>query len=148
MPFQVVYTSSAIRRMEAEDLSQILREARERNERLDVTGMLLYNDGNFLQVLEADDEETVRNLYERIKGDERHHMVITLMDQPADERDFSDWTMGFRDLAGLAEEDLPEGFTRFMKGETPEGRTSDAPSHAYEALLHFRNMDDPSQHLT
>lgn len=148
MPFQVVYTSSATRRMGPEDLAQILDEARERNQRLGITGMLLYNEGNFLQVLEGADEATVRDLYEHIKVDERHHMVITLMDEQADQRDFDEWTMGFRDLGDLGPGDLPEGYTRFMQGQTPDAALGGEAGHAYRALLHFRDMDDSSHHLT
>lgn len=138
MPFQVVYTSSATRQLHTEDLAQILREARERNHRLDVTGMLLYNEGTFLQVLEGD-EETVTALYERIKGDERHHRVVTLMNQPAKKRAFGKWMMGFRNLDNLPTEDLPEGYLHLMKGP-PSDDKAGGPQHAYETLLHFRNV--------
>ena len=47
------YVSSAVRKLDDHELLEVLRVARKNNERLGVTGMLLYHDGNFMQILEA-----------------------------------------------------------------------------------------------
>ena len=43
-----VYVSSAVRPLTEDEILDILLVARQNNERLGVTGMLLYRDGNFL----------------------------------------------------------------------------------------------------
>ena len=48
-----VYVSSATRHLSEDENIGILRSAREHNEKSGVTGMLLYRDGNFMQVLEG-----------------------------------------------------------------------------------------------
>ncbi len=63
--FFLVYVSSATRPFSGEDLRALLATCRKNNAELGVTGMLLYKDGNFMQVLEGD-EEAVRGLYEKI----------------------------------------------------------------------------------
>src|SRR4028119_1894045 len=95
--FFLVYVSSATRPFSREDLRVLLETCRKNNAELGVTGMLLYKDGNFMQVLEGD-EGAVRGLYARIAADPRHGGEITLQQGFAEGRQFPDWSMGFRDL--------------------------------------------------
>lgn len=138
MLYQIVYTSSATRPLSSDELAVILEEARARNEQLDVTGMLLYNDGNFLQVIEGQ-KATLFELYDMIRSDRRHTGVITLAEQSIEERSFEDWRMSFRRLDSLAPEDVPAGYTDFWGREAEE--FDKAPGHIHAALRHFRDMD-------
>ncbi len=63
--FFLVCVSSATRPFSGEDLRALLETCRKNNAGSGVTGMLLYRDGKFMQVLEGD-EGTVRALYEGI----------------------------------------------------------------------------------
>jgi hypothetical protein len=54
-----------------EDLVALLQRSRCNNERLGITGLLLYKDGNIIQVLERPDE-TVRDLFRTISADPLH----------------------------------------------------------------------------
>lgn len=72
----------------------MLEQARELNASNDVSGLLLYRDGAFLQVLEGE-RSRVHETYERIRADSRHTRVTTLIDEPAAQREFPDWRMGF-----------------------------------------------------
>lgn len=91
----IVYVSAATRLMDDEELERLLQEARRNNLRLDVSGLLLYGDGNFMQLLEGP-EAVVRELYARICRDPRHHMVTTVFDESGLAREFSDWSMAYR----------------------------------------------------
>jgi hypothetical protein len=51
--FHLVYFSSATKECTKPELQKLLDEARKKNTKLGVTGMLLYKDGNFMQVLKA-----------------------------------------------------------------------------------------------
>ncbi len=138
----IMYTSTAIRPMDVTDLSDLLRQARDKNDRLGVTGMLLYRSGSFLQLIEGE-AETLRGLYATIRDDARHRNVITLMDEAAEARDFESWTMGFRHLGDVGPGEMPEGFTSFMeKGFEDESFRSD-PSYGRQMLLHFQEIDTP-----
>ena len=77
-----------------EELIELLNSSRERNKARDITGMLLYCDGQFIQILEGP-RESVKQLYNRILSDPRHTMVLKLFEQPIQERCFPDWSMGF-----------------------------------------------------
>jgi hypothetical protein len=52
--FHLVYASSAARPFTTLELQAFLEQARQKNARFGVTGMLLYKDGNFMQALEGD----------------------------------------------------------------------------------------------
>jgi len=106
MIFQLMYTSTAAHPMSETELIEVLTEARRFNAEHEITGMLLYLDGTFVQVLEGE-EQTVRDLYARILLDPRHHGCKTYLEEYVPERDFPEWTMGFRSLPGIKPEQLP-----------------------------------------
>lgn len=91
----LIYISSAKNSLHEGDLCNILDESRERNKELNVTGMLLYMNDSFMQVLEGR-HENVNHIYEKISQDPRHHDLHHLGTYPLKERNFSDWTMGFK----------------------------------------------------
>jgi hypothetical protein len=93
-----VYVSSAHKLMGDEELLELLRVARQNNESRDITGMLLYRDGNFLQVLEGP-ASAVDALIDKIKRDTRHHGIILMSRRGIEERQFSDWRMAFRNMS-------------------------------------------------
>ena len=100
-----IYTSAASREFETEELAELLRASRENNARLGLTGMLLYAEGTFFQVLEGQ-PDVVDELYTKIKRDRRHEQVTLIIKETIDERYFDDWTMGFHkisreELAGI-----------------------------------------------
>lgn len=94
MVYEIIYTSAASRLLDPGELSAILESARRNNQRLGVTGILLYANGSFLQVLEGD-EPVVRELYGRIHGDARHYRVRVLRERTVPTRSFGTWSMGF-----------------------------------------------------
>lgn len=69
-------------------------QAQALNERRHVTGVLVYGDGQFMQVLEGE-EKIVRDLYARIAQDKRHHNIFKLADKAIATRTFPDWSMAF-----------------------------------------------------
>ena len=97
MLVQLLYFSTASHPMSQQDFETILAKAREKNERLNVTGMLLYYDGTFKQVLEGE-QSIVRQLFEIIKNDKRHKAVNLVIEKPINQRSFPSWSMAFRKL--------------------------------------------------
>jgi len=91
---RVVYSSAARPGVDRAMLDSILEKARTFNAAHGLTGLLLFRDGIFLQLLEGH-EFDVRQLYEKICMDSRHTRVTKLIDEPITERDFSTWSMGF-----------------------------------------------------
>ena len=132
----LIYASSAVRHLSAEELLAILTKAREKNGRLGITGMLLYKNGNFLQALEGS-EKAVTDLLAVIRQDPRHYEIMVIAKRPIQQRDFSEWKMGFVDLNNPEIQAVP-GFSVFLKESLDSERITQNPSIAYEFLLTFK----------
>jgi hypothetical protein len=91
---QLTYVSEACSGFEEHQIPELLRSIRPANARHHITGMLLYIQGTFLQILEGEAPE-VDALYERIASDQRHRNVTLLIRQNVAERGFADWTMDY-----------------------------------------------------
>jgi hypothetical protein len=109
--FRILYISTAARPLSDSELRDLLRGSHERNERAGITGMLLYKDEAFMQLLEGP-EPAVKTLFEKISKDARHHGVIALLEGPVDCRQFPTSLMAFRDL-GRGAAHLP-GYSEFL----------------------------------
>ncbi len=94
---QCIYASKATPSFEAQDIPQLLEHARRRNTADDITGMLLYVERNFFQVLEGEDA-VVAASFARIRDDARHSRVTQIIREPIFERSFFEWTMGFANV--------------------------------------------------
>ena len=108
--YQIVYASEATNEFSADDIRQLLSVARAKNKIGLITGMLVFCDGQFLQVLEGNDPDVIRT-YDRIAGDQRHDNIIALHRGYSHVgKTFTGSAMGFHSLALNA--DLPQGFVR------------------------------------
>jgi len=96
----VVYDSAAAPGLSSFDVDEIITASRTRNKRDGVTGMLLLEDGRFLQVLEGPEAE-VRALMLQIEQDQRHERVRILADGFQSGRRFPDWAMARGHVAEL-----------------------------------------------
>ena len=97
----VIYTSNAAPHFTVRDLSDVLAASRRNNARWHLSGVLLFESGTFLQVVEGPAWPLERAL-ERIRGDARHSGMDVLSDMETHKRYFPDWAMGSRELDGDA----------------------------------------------
>lgn len=93
----LIYVSSARVPFTTDELHALLEVSCTNNEKLGITGMLLYKGGNFLQILEGE-EQAVTAMYDRVRKDPRHHDVTRILQEPIAERFFAEWSMGFGNL--------------------------------------------------
>ena len=94
----LVYISRAIRLFPSTELAELLYRARERNQQNGVTGLLLYKDRSFIQLLEGS-REAIHTIFTVIKNDSRHFRLKVLIDcEPIHDREFPDWSMGFQNM--------------------------------------------------
>ena len=134
--FQIVYTSTASAPFGKPELTDLLKGSVVRNTRAGITGLLLYQDGTFMQALEGE-APVVKSLFDKISRDPRHHNIIPLIQEPIAERNFPSSAMAFRDLntPGLREQ---PGYSEFLN--TPlngDLLAKDIPK-CYRLLLHFK----------
>lgn len=97
MLFSLVYVSRAVAPVAREELVGLLRQARAHNEAARLTGILLYRDQTFVQLLEGQ-RARVESLYASIREDPRHTDVTTVVTRDQLDRQFPDWSMGFSNL--------------------------------------------------
>lgn len=94
---RLLYVSGATRSLTQSDLDAILAVSRLNNGREGITGMLLWADGAFIQVLEGS-ESAVRRLVGRIERDDRHRNLMVILEETVSSRVFGAWEMGFKKL--------------------------------------------------
>jgi hypothetical protein len=95
--YYLIYASAAAYEMDDAELLELLRQARNNNEALGVTGLLLYRNGNFMQLLEGE-QEKVQQLFRKVERDPRHYGVMILSEGELDRRRFDAWAMAFKNL--------------------------------------------------
>lgn len=96
MPYQLIYSSQASRPMTATGLEEILLDARAGNNARDITGILVYVDGVFLQIIEGD-REAVLHLMTSLGKDSRHNSIKIIHEAEIEERTFASWRMAYLD---------------------------------------------------
>lgn len=94
---QLIYVSMAQHEFDDDVLDAILASSVRHNTHQQITGMLIYAEGNFLQVLEGP-PVAVDDTMARIAADPRHCDLMVLGRLQVVQRDFEQWSMGFRRL--------------------------------------------------
>jgi Sensors of blue-light using FAD len=141
--FRMAYVSGAAVPFNRVMLIDLLEQASKRNASAGVTGLLLYKDSQFMQILEGP-ESAVKATFKRVSRDRRHHGIIVLLKEPASERFFPDSSMAFRDL------DLPEhqkvpGYKEFLDTPLTGKEFAAHPSRCEQLLLLFKKVH-PRKH--
>jgi hypothetical protein len=132
----LTYVSSATRLLPVEALRGLLDQARRNNGRDDITGILLYRDGNFMQTIEGP-EQAISQLHSRLEADPRHTGVSVLLTGEREDRRFDGWSMGFRDLGDVTVRDTP-GFSEFLNTPLTAAAFGENPSASEQLLLVFK----------
>lgn len=131
---QIAYASCTRGLLSSGQIMDILKVSRENNTKSGITGMLLYKNGNVLQVIEGKRDD-VRQLFDVISVDERHYGVLKLYEREIAEREFPEWVMGFSDLNEGEARHL-EGFSEFLDPEFDIQQLK--PSSAMSLLSTFK----------
>lgn len=95
--FQLIYVSQATSSIQLDEIENILEASRANNQVEQVTGMLMYKDRLFVQILEGE-KDHVFSVYNRVKDDSRHQGVQIIEELEVPKRQFDQWIMGFKFL--------------------------------------------------
>ncbi len=132
---EIVYVSLACEEMTTEQLQTLLQVCRAHNELAGVSGVLIYYEREFLQLLEGEANE-VKALFDRIAGDHWHQQVYKLWDEPITQRSYPDWSMAFVDQALI--EAVPGAVSPAWLVQGLRASMKDA-SNGKKLLLNLRN---------
>lgn len=118
--FQLVYISRAHDGICYSDIQEILESSRQYNQKHNLTGLLVYKDDHFLQILEGD-QEFVQEAFSEFTKDRRSQLVGVLAESKSEHRIFSRWPLAFHDadldrnMPNLMEELFKVAHTRGKK---------------------------------
>ncbi|WPU92625.1 BLUF domain-containing protein [Mucilaginibacter sabulilitoris] len=124
----IVYVSTAKRLLSEKELIDLLKVSRARNKKYNVTGMLLYCQGTFMQVLEGD-KNSLELIYKTIELDQRHKNIIKLAEGILKKRNFPEWSMAFASVNSETLQEI-EGFL-----SSSINHTTDSADHITVTML-------------
>lgn len=106
---ELSYLSEAVSDMSFLGLMRLLESARAFNQTNGISGILLYDNQQFGQIIEGE-RASVMKAWNRIQEDKRHHRIELLEIREISERSYPDWLLRFyggetltRDYPALAE---------------------------------------------
>ena len=137
MYYQLIYASTASPDLTEADVMAIMRKAQQNNKRRGITGLTLYKNGNFMQIIEGE-REVVESLYQTISRDPRHMNVMAIMTRSVPEREFGEWTMGIHDLNNFDLRTL-EAYNPVFEYPLNSQTFVDDASHALAFIRAFKN---------
>lgn len=106
---QLIFCSRPSVDLSQEDLLDIMVSAQEKNSSKQISGLLIFHNNKFFQLIEGAAEE-VDSLFAKIKHDERHMGIETLLYQSSPSRVMPTWVMGFSSDMPLGEEMSDQAF--------------------------------------
>ena len=131
---QLIYVSTASRRINKDDLQTILLTSMKHNSEKNITGLLLYDQGTFCQALEGERQD-VHALFSNILEDDRHTNIIKIYDDEIKTRDFSSWSMNCINLDHYNKKKI-NGYKDFS--EAMHNWNFINPLLAKEVLMYFK----------
>jgi Sensors of blue-light using FAD len=106
---ELSYLSEAVSDMSFLGLMRLLESARNFNQKHGITGILLYDNQQFGQIIEGE-RTSIMKAWKRIQDDKRHHRIELLEIREITERSYPEWLLRFyggetlaRDYPALAE---------------------------------------------
>lgn len=82
MRYIISYVSTADPNLSPEGVKDLFENATDYNNSQNITGILLYSENNFFQLLEGE-EYKLKKLYSKIEKDPRHKNLIKFLEKPA-----------------------------------------------------------------
>ncbi len=110
---RMIYASRSSEAFHEHEIPELLKQSRRANARHELTGMLLYIGGSFVQVLEGE-TGVVEAVFDAIRRDPRHTQVTLIDKEPIVDRAFEGWTMNHKTLDPVEAGELigePDYFT-------------------------------------
>ncbi|WP_139226513.1 BLUF domain-containing protein [Sulfitobacter marinus] len=90
----MIYFSTAVARLNEAQISDLLKQSKANNARDGLTGLLVYHDRLFFQIIEGD-RDKVEACYNRIQKDQRHRKLFLMWEGDSEKRAFDDWKMAY-----------------------------------------------------
>jgi hypothetical protein len=134
--FQLLYLSRTTLAWSPAELERLVTLSQQRNAADDLTGLLLYGRGHFVQLLEGR-RQALLLTFDRISRDTRHADVQVLLDGRIEQRAFAGWSMGLINVDHAGEVDRSR-FDRIIRAFQPGAGPVAGNALAVQLLKEFR----------
>ncbi len=110
----ICYISSSTQNDSLENIKEMYSKAKANNSKNNISGILIYHNGNYLQVLEGTHKD-VDQTYIRISKDSRHKNIIKVINSDTEYRIFEDYNFGFTILRDSSEFKELKSYLNWLK---------------------------------
>ncbi|UUO22059.1 BLUF domain-containing protein [Colwellia sp. M166] len=138
MMFELLYTSVVPAGLTEAELIDLLEKSRMKNQKLGITGMLIYYDREVMQILEGD-KSKVDALYQTIFEDDRHTSLDVFYQGEIEHRSFTDWSMAFKLLDEKMIKDITAGYEGYDKNISPIHMIKNSPNRGKKTFIDLRD---------
>ncbi len=107
----------------------MMNTIRQHNRLNGISGCLIHQDGEFMQLLEGK-QQVLHALRDRIRADQRHEDFRVIAEGPLQQRVFNDWGMVLRHV-GDSEGSKQPDFSAWQKRKIPFAELADDPRLCY-----------------
>ena len=128
----LMYVSRSTGRMSEEELLAMLRAIQHSNRQNGVSGCLIHQDGEFLQLLEGK-QQVLHALRDKIRADRRHEDFRIIAEGPLQWRVFNDWGMVLHDNSHPGGNGQPD-FSAWQKRKIRLSDLAEDPQLCYDYI--------------
>ena len=115
----ISYVSTARKGLLDSDIEDLMNYIKLRNDFLDITGILIYSEGNFFQILEGQ-KDVISLVFEKIKRDTRHYNIIKMLDKEINRKTFSEFNFSYTVISNRQSQEQLKQFLKKEKNTNPE----------------------------
>ncbi len=115
----ISYVSTVNPNISNSDIAKLMDFVRLHNNSINITGILIYSEGNFFQILEGK-EEIVKMMFEKIKKDSRHYNIIKMLDKKTKKVSFTEYHSSFTVISNDSGKEELQLFLQKEKTNNPE----------------------------
>ncbi len=119
MGYIISYVSTITPDLSDVDIRELMEFVKHKNSLLNITGILIYSEGNFFQILEGE-SEVVKSIFEKIKKDPRHYNIIKMLDKEIKNNSFSAYYSPFTVISDHYSQTELHQFLKNEKDYNPE----------------------------
>ena len=141
--YTLIYSSQIETYLGDIDISSLVYAARQSNADHKITGILLFLNDRFIQVLEGEKQD-VKKLYDVIRQDRRHKNLKVLLEKDIDKRQFDGWNLGFKYIRDDELDNYPL-LKSVVENETTVNDESGLPDEIYNSLIDFKSEPECSE---
>ncbi|SHI76721.1 BLUF domain-containing protein [Aquimarina spongiae] len=90
----ICYISNASEKLTDQDIETLLLDAKVFNNQNNISGILIYSDFTFFQVIEGE-YNIIKSLFERIEQDYRHYNILKILEIKSEKKEYHKYNTNF-----------------------------------------------------